>query len=367
MNEPPTKDKRSLWRRLATSPLRDLVRGRNTGVVDARYAIDRTDLPGALKAAILQIVARVRWRPASRQRLAEQMIAGCHERLEVGATVEAVLGSLPESRSAVKRMWREGTMAREPLPEPLRALVNETVRKTRLYRSEKVDVARELYDHFSDGLRVGKTAKQMAESFGDVSQAARLIRRAKIRRRSWYHRLLVFFVHAAVATAATAFVGWCFITLRYFSAVPKISRNYLVEMDNEFAKIPPDDGARPLYRQAIMELPSTAFSGHGIWNDADELSDEARRLVSEHQNAVRLVRQATERSRFGFSFRDPSNRKWLLSHEHFTPEGVAKFQNTDEPVVFVLLPHIGSLHKLVDDARPLHAETGCRRDGHRAV
>ena len=92
------------------------------------------------------------------------------------------------------RRWRKGTydpklavrlfeyLAESAgLPGPIRDVVKQTVRRTRLLRIEKSDVARELISHFRDGLDAGADASALASSFGDTRVAARLIRRAKKR------------------------------------------------------------------------------------------------------------------------------------------------------------------------------------------
>ena len=87
------------------------------------------------------------------------------------------------------RLDLKGIIAAADLPEPLRQTVRSVVRATHLWRSEKVDVAHELIDHFTDGLAAGRSAEALIESFGDPKQAARLIRRAKRRGRPLLWRM----------------------------------------------------------------------------------------------------------------------------------------------------------------------------------
>src|SRR5688500_15815926 len=65
------------------------------------------------------------------------------------------------------------------LPPAARVLVGRVVKRTRLWRVEKLDVAEELVSHFADGLAAGESADDLVAAFGDERQAARLIRRAK--------------------------------------------------------------------------------------------------------------------------------------------------------------------------------------------
>src|SRR5215212_9829985 len=64
------------------------------------------------------------------------------------------------------------------LPEPAKLVVARVVKKTRLWRSEKVEVADELIAHFSDGIEGGASLEVLIERFGDEKSAAKLIRRA---------------------------------------------------------------------------------------------------------------------------------------------------------------------------------------------
>ena len=81
------------------------------------------------------------------------------------------------------RLDREALLADANLPEPLPQLVRQVVRRTRLFRLEKVAVAEELIAHFLDGLEAGRCAGELATSFGDPVQTARLIGRGKRRNR----------------------------------------------------------------------------------------------------------------------------------------------------------------------------------------
>ena len=64
-------------------------------------------------------------------------------------------------------------------PREIKELIEHVVRRTRLWRSEKTDIARELIAHFADGLEAEETASDLIAAFGDQCQAAKLMRRAK--------------------------------------------------------------------------------------------------------------------------------------------------------------------------------------------
>jgi len=65
------------------------------------------------------------------------------------------------------------------LPRQAADLVKLVVSRTRLRRSEQVDVARELCAHFADGLAAGRNESDLIADFGGPGEAAALIRRAR--------------------------------------------------------------------------------------------------------------------------------------------------------------------------------------------
>ena len=86
------------------------------------------------------------------------------------------------------RLDLQGLLASSTLPESLRKLVSGVVRRTRLRRIEKMDVARELVEHFEDGIAADASAEELVVDFGDPRIAATLIRRGMKRKRSWFER-----------------------------------------------------------------------------------------------------------------------------------------------------------------------------------
>ena len=81
------------------------------------------------------------------------------------------------------RLDPRAAIADSGLPAPIPGLVDRVVRRTRLWRRERLDVARELCGHFADGLASGRPAEDLVREFGPPKVAARLIRKAKLRSR----------------------------------------------------------------------------------------------------------------------------------------------------------------------------------------
>jgi hypothetical protein len=136
------------------------------------------------------------------------------------------------------------------LPAPAQALVARLVRRTRLSRLERVDVADELIAHFVDGIGAGESVDALIASFGDERRAARLIGRAKRRARPWpWHAvralewllvgLLVVYVIAAVV---------------FYTGSPSTSADYVAALNATTLQTPADKRAWPVYREALLKL-----------------------------------------------------------------------------------------------------------------
>jgi hypothetical protein len=154
-----------------------------------------------------------------------------------------------------RRVKPRDVIAAAALPPVLSNLVTRTVRATRLWRRERVDVARELCSHFGEGLGAGRGEGDLARDFGDSIAAAALIRRAKKRNRS-------FLWHAWVRSGQTmgALIALCLLlygvlAARYFTGAPAVTRDYRAELNAPIAAVPRADRAWPLYEQAYAAMP----------------------------------------------------------------------------------------------------------------
>ena len=213
------------------------------------------------------------------------------------------------------------------LPEPLSGVIYMTVRRARLWRSERMDVARELANHFRDGTDAGRMPEQLVKSFGDPRKAARLIRRAKLRnrplawrawRRTW--RAVAILILLLLLTYIVQF-------LRLVTAHPTISRNYGLEMNAPARAVPENDRAWPQYREALLHL--TAEPKLAGSSDGDVLADKTRFWVAtekpagkhwgivaawlkDNREAIELARKASTRPHLAFVYGDPADKLWLI-------------------------------------------------------
>jgi hypothetical protein len=113
------------------------------------------------------------------------------------------------------------------LPKDATDCVGRVVKRTRLWRLEKIDLADELLAHFLDGLEAGTPVAKLLTDFGDEKQAARLIRRAKIRQRPWLWHVMRW----CGRSLACLTVFYLVLVAYYFSGSPTVSVNYLAKLN----------------------------------------------------------------------------------------------------------------------------------------
>lgn len=208
-------------------------------------------------------------------------------------------------------------LRRADLPHSITTAIATILRRSRLWRSERADVAFELATHFRDGLDAGRTSDELLSEFGSPRTAATLIRRAKRRNRPGIWRLWA---------AAWAAVGWglllllgvyTFLFARYLLMKPTISRNYLAEMNAPINAIPERDRAWPLYRQAYLSLtpimeqtpasfelpedgmPPRLIDSLGAWDLPIESLAQARDYLTLNAPALDTIRAAALRPSLG--------------------------------------------------------------------
>ncbi len=211
------------------------------------------------------------------------------------------------------------TIASFELPAPLQAFVIGVARKTQLWPREQLEVAKELAGHFRDGLDAGATPEQLIERFGDVAQAAKMIRRARIRCRPLHWQIRRWSMQSARVIICVFMLWYAVLAFRYFSSSPLISKNYYDEM-NAVAKAIPEEGrAWPFYREAILNLRVVPEDWEKHWWNKSVIpppidSTEWRDLstyVDTNQDVLPLIHQGAKQQQLGYQFGDSSNRKFL--------------------------------------------------------
>lgn len=233
------------------------------------------------------------------------------------------------------------------LPAPAAELVKRVVRRTRLWRLERVDVAEELIAHFADGIAAGEPVEDLVASFGDERRAARLITRAKRRGRPLPWHLLDALRWALIVLIA----GYLVLGIYFYLGRPSPSVDYIARLNQPIERVPEDQRGWPLYRQAILSLgmdrTNISYEEFDKRLSAEPGSRQWPAMVEwleKHADSVELMRQAAARPTVGFvlgtagSYRDP--QMWPSRMPGAATAGV------EQPVITVALPHLIELRTI---------------------
>src|SRR6185436_9436010 len=150
--------------------------------------------------------------------------------------------------------WR-AIVAMAQLPAELANAVDVVVRRSRLWRSEKVDVAADLVGHFQDGLEAGRSPAELLQSFGDTKMAGQLIGRSKKRGRSLTWQLW----HVGWMSAAVLLLAYIVTGIWMSIGRPSVTVDYLAKVNTTALSVPESERAWPIYRDAFLSI-GTTFS-----------------------------------------------------------------------------------------------------------
>ncbi|MCA9102127.1 MAG: hypothetical protein KDA63_13280, partial [Planctomycetales bacterium] len=174
----------------------------------------------------------------------------------------------------------------------------------------------------------------------------------KRRNRSWQRQLVGYAGRAVQLSLAAALLAWVYLAVRYFGVHPRITHNYLAEMDADYVGLSEDQRAWPLYREALMDL-HLQRETWPMWSTDGAFNHEYRTWAAENQRAVALCRKAAARPQMGFFYQDRGNVDWLTQMS-FDQDLATRFLSPEGPTVAALLPHIQEMrtlgHLLLADA-----------------
>lgn len=105
----------SLWRRLCTTRLRDVLRGRLDASLDWRQSIERADLPAEVSAVVRQIVGRTRLWRREKVDVATELIAHFQDGLAAGRSPTEMIESFGDAHAAAKLIRRAKKRGRSAL------------------------------------------------------------------------------------------------------------------------------------------------------------------------------------------------------------------------------------------------------------
>jgi hypothetical protein len=206
------------------------------------------------------------------------------------------------------------------LPADVALMVHGIARSTRLWSSEKLDVARELAAHFRDGLDTGVSPEDLTRQFGEPRVIAKLIRRSRLRCRplwwqAWRYMLL------GLGVLFLCYVG---LAVRFYFLKPTISRNYIKEFNDQTRATPEDQWAWPIYRVALKGLKPYPKGTRptdlteGWWTTDENLVRKDSRAwndlttyVEQNQTTIQLIHEAARKPSRGIIYGDPADNHSL--------------------------------------------------------
>ena len=126
--------------------------------------------------------------------------------------------------------------------------------------------------------------------------------------------MLRYSLQGSALLIAALLLTYGVLCVRYLTAQPTISHNYMADINREQQAIPPDDRAWPLYRKALLSLPHEGRpDARGFERNAEakEFWPEIVAYLDKHQETLSLIRRAASKPGLGFVFGDPANREFL--------------------------------------------------------
>jgi hypothetical protein len=183
------------------------------------------------------------------------------------------------------------------LPSEVQSLIERVVRRARLWRLEQVDVAEELLSHFAEGADSGASAAELVGHFGDERIAARLIRRAKMRNRPWFWKVIRWL--PGVIVVLLLYYG--ILAIQFYTGRPTIKMDYFSEANRAVEQTPTDQRAWPIYRQAMLDMGISDPHFPTKQYESDHNEQKLQQWVDVHSAAMSLIRQAAAKPVLGFA------------------------------------------------------------------
>lgn len=231
-----------------------------------------------------------------------------HERSTWRRLMTTPIGDWLRGRPAGSLDW-PARLADADLPDDTKRIITRVVKKTRLWKAERVDVAEELIAHFEDGLETGTSTEELIRGFGDPDRAAKLIRRAKKRQRPlvWQAWIRSLQAVAAMIVLYLLLTGWFLI------GEPDVSTNYYAKVTAPARAVPEGQRAWPIYRAASIEYGLPGMDLDGILfvktpdgedrsvRPTDEQWSEAKAFLQSHRDLLALIRKGAAKPGLGFT------------------------------------------------------------------
>lgn len=257
------------------------------------------------------------------------------------------------------------------LPSDVQAVIAATVRSTRLWPSERADVARELVAHFRDGLERDESAADLIARFGEPKAAGKRMGKAAREKRHWLWHAQRRVGQGALILVAGLAVTYGALWIRFASGSPTISRNFAAELNAPVLATPERERAWTVYRPAIIAL-MPLMRAHEGWDEVIAAKpgtpefERAKAAVEAFEPHLATIREAAKMPTFGLLLTDSVDVE-LSKAMNPEAEAVATQPSENPMLIGVLLPPLSPIRSsakaLALDAHVAAAEG----DGQRAT
>lgn len=154
------------------------------------------------------------------------------------------------------------------LPVLIDARIRETIRRTRLWSSERAEITREFVEHARDALDAGEDPERIVMDFGDAPVVARLVTRAARRKRPTYWKMYRAARRVLGAAIVLVVGSYAVLALRFYAGEPSIETDYMAVLNEGRERYDATERAWPVY----LEI-ATAWKLH----TRDELERQRER------------------------------------------------------------------------------------------
>ena len=111
----PTAPRAGFWRRLANTPLRDLLRGRISGRLDVRFFLREAQLPAPLSRLVRKVIDRTRLWRIEKADVGRELITHFRDGLDRGESADALIAAFGPPRLAARLIGRARRRGRPAL------------------------------------------------------------------------------------------------------------------------------------------------------------------------------------------------------------------------------------------------------------
>ena len=255
------------------------------------------------------------------------------------------------------------------LPESARRFILRITKRTRLSRGEKADVAIELTAHFGDGLDMGAPLDELLSEFEDEEMFAKLVRRGKLRCRSWPRRM----IRRLGQVFACLIVFYIGAIIYYAIGRPNVTVDYVAKI-NEDVAAPESERAWPIYREALLKLDRERVESLSRAVRAPDTAEwnKAAAFVSENEAVFATIRQAAAKPHFGAVLSTKISEEDLElwpenKQEEPLPSVRGEFESLDTLTAHIRIPYLTPLRAVTSLLEIDTIEASRRGDGDRVL